>query len=127
VSVDWSIPLGNARYGVNLKGTQYGDVVEPGSPIPAEIAAGLADGRDLDIDGDLLVDLALSGKFRDSKLALTLGVDNLTDQYPNRVPNNRVLPTGAVNLNATNALGFSRYSPYGFNGRFLYARFGYSW
>ena len=63
----------------------------------------------------------------DGKLALTLGADNLLDQYPNRVPNNRVLPTGVVNLNATNALGFSRYSPYGFNGRFLYARFGYSW
>jgi iron complex outermembrane receptor protein len=32
-----------------------------------------------------------------------------------------------VNLNATNALGFSRYSPYGFNGRFVYARLGYNW
>ncbi len=127
LGVDWSIPLGGASYGVNLKGTQYGDVVEPGSPTNAEIAAGLADGRDLDIEGDVLVDLALSGKFLDGKLGLTLGADNLFDQYPNRVPNNRVLPTGVVNLNATNALGFSRYSPYGFNGRFVYARFGYSW
>ena len=81
----------------------------------------------IDIDGDVLVDLALSGKFMDGKLGLTLGADNLFDQYPNRVPNNRVLPTGVVNLNATNALGFSRYSPYGFNGRFVYARFGYNW
>ena len=44
---------------------------------------------------------------------------------PGTLPsNNRVLPTGVVNLNATNALGFSRYSPYGFNGRFLYTRLG---
>ena len=42
----------------------------------------------------------------------------------------RVIPApvgGVANLNATNALGYSRYSPYGFNGRFLYARFNYSW
>ncbi len=32
-----------------------------------------------------------------------------------------------VNLNATNALGYSRYSPYGFGGRFLYARLSYRW
>ena len=77
-----------------------------------------------------MVDLALTGRFMDERLALTLGADNLLDQYPDRVPNNRILPNppgGAVNLNATNALGFSRYSPYGFNGRFLYARFGYNW
>jgi iron complex outermembrane receptor protein len=127
LSVDWSMPLGNASYGVNLKGTQYGDVVEPGTPSNAEIAAGLSNGRDLLNDGDLLVDLALTGKFMDGKLGISVGADNLTDQYPNRVPNNRVLPTGTVNLNATNALGFSRYSPYGFGGRFLYARVGYSW
>jgi len=127
LSVDWSWPIGNATYGVNLKGTQYGDVVEPGTPIATEIAAGLANGRDLVVHGDTLADLALNAKFLDGKLGFTLGADNLFDQYPDRVPNNRVLPTGVVNLNATNALGFSRYSPYGFNGRFVYARLGYNW
>jgi iron complex outermembrane receptor protein len=127
LSVDWSWPIGNATYGVNIKGTQYGDVVEPGTPIAVEINAGLADGRDLVVHGDTLADLALNAKFLDGKLGFTLGADNLFDQYPDRVPNNRVLPTGAVNLNATNALGFSRYSPYGFNGRFVYARLGYHW
>jgi iron complex outermembrane recepter protein len=127
LSVDWSWPIGNATYGVNLKGTQYGDVVEPGTPTTAEISAGFESGRDLVIHGDTLADLALKAKFMDDKLGITIGADNLFDQYPDRVPNNRVLPTGAVNLNATNALGFSRYSPYGFNGRFVYARLGYNW
>jgi iron complex outermembrane recepter protein len=127
LSVDWSWPIGNATYGVNLKGTQYGDVVEPGTPTAPEIAAGFANGRDLVVHGDTLADLALNAKFLDGKLGITLGADNLFDQYPDRVPNNRVLPTGVVNLNATNALGFSRYSPYGFNGRFVYARLGYNW
>ena len=130
LAVDWSIPVGATRLGVNLKGTQYGDVVEPGAPTNAEIAAGLANARDIDIDGDTLLDLALSAKLLDEKLGLTLGADNLLDEYPNTVPNNRVLPNppgGTVNLNATNALGFSRYSPYGFNGRFVYARVTYNW
>jgi iron complex outermembrane receptor protein len=54
----------------------------------------------------------------------------LFDQYPNRTPIARTLPTppgGTLNLNATNALAFSRYSPYGFNGRFVYARLTYNW
>jgi iron complex outermembrane receptor protein len=127
LGIDWTIPLGASNFGVYLKGTQYGEVIEPGQPTGAEIAAGFDDARDINIEGDTLVDLALSAKFMDDKLGIMLGADNLLDQYPDRVPNNRVLPTGVVNLNATNALGYSRYSPYGFNGRFVYARFGYSW
>jgi iron complex outermembrane receptor protein len=130
LSVDWSIPVGASSLGVNLKGTQYGQVVEPGAPTTAEINAGLADARDIEIEGDTLVDLAFTARFLDDKLGFTLGADNLLDQYPDRVPNNRVLPNppgGVVNLNATNALGYSRYSPYGFNGRYVYARFGYNW
>ncbi len=127
LAVDWSIPLGAATFGANLKGTQYGEVVEPGAPTNAEIAAGLENARDIVIEGDLVVDLALSAKFMDNKLGILVGADNLFDQYPDRVPNNRVLPTGTVNLNATNALGFSRYSPYGFSGRFVYARLMFNW
>lgn len=76
------------------------------------------------------MDLALNARFVDGKLGPTLGVDNLFDQYPDRVPDNRVLPNppgGTVNLDGTNALGSSRHSPYGFSGRFVYARFGYQW
>jgi len=130
LGIDWSIPVGSMSFGVHLKGTEYGEVVEPGAPTAAEIAAGLPDSRDLVIQGDALVDLALNAEFADGKFDITLGADNLTDQYPDRVPNNRVLPVppgGVVNLNTTNALGFSRYSPYGFNGRFVYARLGINW
>ena len=115
---------------MNLKGTRYGDVVEPGVPTTAEINAGVPDARDLHIQPDWVVDLALSAQLLDDKLRLALGADNLFDQYPDRVPNARVLPNppgGTVNLNATNALGYSRYSPYGFNGRFVYARLSYHW
>jgi iron complex outermembrane receptor protein len=131
LGVDWVIPLGATNFGVNLKGTRYGDVVEPGAPSTTELNAGMApDARDLLIQADWVVDLTLSAKLMEDKLSLSLGADNLFDQYPDRVPNNRGLPTppgGSVNLNATNALGYSRYSPYGFNGRFVFARMAYNW
>ena len=130
LGANWNLLAAGVEWGVDLKGTRYGEVVEPGVPSAAEINAGIPDARDLHIQPDWLVDVALSAKLFESKLRLVLGADNLTDQYPDRVPNNRVLPNppgGTVNLNATNALGFSRYSPYGFSGRFLYARLSYAW
>jgi len=130
LGIDWGMLAGGVDWGVNLKGTRYGEVVEPGAPAAAEIAAGIPDARDLHVQSDWIVDLELSGQLLDNKLRVALGADNVFDQYPDRVPNNRVLPDppgGTVNLNATNALGFSRYSPYGFSGRFLYAKLSYRW
>ncbi len=47
-----------------------------------------------------------------------LGVSNLFDVYPDR--------TIAAN-NSTGVLGFPYYSPFGFNGRYLYVRAGLNW
>ena len=47
-------------------------------------------------------------------LQVALGADNLIDEYPNPIPNS----TGGA---------FSSYSPFGFDGRFLYARVSYNW
>jgi iron complex outermembrane receptor protein len=130
LGVDWNVPLGAAEFGVNLKGTRYGEVIEPGVPTAAEISAGVADARDLHIQPDWIIDLAFDTRLMDKKLGITLGVDNMFDQYPDRIPNARVIPTppgGVANLNGTNALGFSRYSPYGFSGRFYFARMSFNW
>ena len=130
LGVDWNVPLGAAEFGVNLKGTRYGEVIEPGVPTADEITAGVEDARDLHIQPDWVIDLAFDTKLMDKKLGITLGVDNLFDQYPDRVPNARTIPTppgGVANLNATNALGYSRYSPYGFGGRFYFARMSFNW
>jgi iron complex outermembrane recepter protein len=130
LGIDWNLLAGSVDYGVNLRGTRYGEVVEPGVPTAAEINAGIPDARDLHIQPDWLVDLELSAGLLDNKLQFAVGADNVFDQYPDRLPINRILPNppgGTVNLNATNALAFSRYSPYGFSGRFIYARLSYNW
>ncbi len=130
LGIDWTIPLGAPEFGVNLKGTRYGEVIEPGVPTTAEINAGVEDARDLHIQPDWVIDLALDAKLLDRKLGISIGVDNLFDQYPDRLPIARVIPTppgGVANLNSTNALAYSRYSPYGFSGRFYFARMTFSW
>jgi iron complex outermembrane receptor protein len=129
LGVDWSLPVSYGSWGVSLKATEYGEVTEPGAPTNAEVAAGLSSARDIVLEADWLVDFSISAKFLDDKLGVAIGADNMFDQYPNRTPIARTLPTppgGTVNLNATNALAFSRYAPYGFNGRFVYARLSYN-
>ena len=51
---------------------------------------------------------------------VTLGIDNATNRYPAQV-------TSASNLNVNGTQPYTIWSPYGFNGRFYYAKVGYSW
>ena len=62
LGADWNIPLGGMNFEVNLKGTRYGEAVEPGVPTTAEINAGVEDARDLHIQPDWLVDLAFTAQ-----------------------------------------------------------------
>jgi iron complex outermembrane recepter protein len=122
--VDWSTPYTYGTWGISAKATRYGEVVEPGVAMRGEPA----DLRDITTSATWLLDLSLTASLLDEKLSVSVGADNLTDVYPERTPIARANPNGApVNLNPTNAVAFSRYSPYGFNGRFVYARASYSW
>jgi iron complex outermembrane receptor protein len=51
---------------------------------------------------------------------VTLGIDNLTNRYPAQV-------TSQGNLNVNGTQPYSVWAPNGFNGRFFYAKAGYSW
>ena len=47
-----------------------------------------------------------------------MGADNLLDEYPEQ----------AIFANSTSGLiPYSLYSPFGFNGRYLYGRAAYTW
>jgi iron complex outermembrane receptor protein len=121
---DWKLPVASSSIGVGFKATRYGSVIEPGLPGATE-SENL---RDIYVDSAILLDLELRAGFLDDKLNAAIGADNITDEYPDPTPIARPNPAGGViDLNSTNALAFSRYSPYGFNGRFVYARLAYNW
>jgi len=65
--------------------------------------------------------LDVSGTVRvASNWRVTLGIDNVTNRYPAQV-------TSLSNLNLNGTQPYSVWAPNGFNGRFLYAKAGYSW
>jgi iron complex outermembrane receptor protein len=51
-------------------------------------------------------------------VTLAVGADNLFDAYPRQIP-----PA----LNTTGAAPFTSFSPFGFEGRFVYGRLSVRW
>nr|WP_277998511.1 TonB-dependent receptor [Sphingomonas liriopis] len=104
-SIDWSL----GELGALARVTYYGDVNQPGT-----LASGTAD---VHTGQHAITDFEL--RYAAPKGAqIGLGVSNLFDVYPDR--------QSAAN-NTTGVLGFPYYSPFGFNGRYLYARIGLNW
>ena len=102
-TVDWSLE----RLGALARVTYYGDVNQAGTTQAADVHTG----------DHAITDLEL--RYTASKGAqIGLGVSNLFDVYPDRTS-----PTN----NSTGVLAFPYYSPFGFNGRYLYARVGLNW
>ncbi|MFC6838541.1 TonB-dependent receptor plug domain-containing protein [Xanthomonas theicola] len=93
----------------NLAATRYGDFTVRNSASAA---------RDQTYDASWVVDASASFKPSDNWI-LSLGADNLLDQYPDKTANL---------INSTyGMLPYSNYSPYGFNGAYVYARINYRW
>jgi iron complex outermembrane receptor protein len=109
LSSDWTYPVSLGALSATVKGTRYGKVVAPGTATDGSL--------DLDIDPAWVVDLELRLDVHEH-WSVGLGADNALDKYPTQNP---------VALNSTGAVGFSQFSPFGFNGRFLYVRGGYKW
>jgi iron complex outermembrane receptor protein len=98
-TVDWSL----RDLGATARVTYYGDVTQPGTTPAADVHTGKHAITDLEL------------RYSPKNLPqLALGVQNLFDVYPDREPGNLNGPSGLV--------GFPFYSPFGFNGRYLYGR-----
>ena len=104
-TVDWS----RGPWGATLRGTYYGDVNQPGSSEPFDIHTG----------SKMITDLEGRYTFA-QRFHVALGVANLFDVYPDRTPPPPVQST-------TGVVDFPFYSPWGFNGRQLYAKLGIDW
>jgi len=101
--------------GLTARTNRYGKVT----------AAGADAFGDVVIDPKWITDLELRAEVTDS-VQLAIGSNNLFDIYPNKIPTG--LGTDPANgaaraYPATNYVAtYSSFSPYGFNGRFVYAR-----
>ncbi|MFC3070206.1 TonB-dependent receptor plug domain-containing protein [Phenylobacterium soli] len=103
VSVDWS----RAAFAATAKATYYGDVLVPNNSPSLDYHTGSH--TIVDLEGRYTLPMGP---------VLALGVNNVFDEYPNKTP---------TIVNTTGAVGFPSFSPFGFNGRFLYGRVTINW
>lgn len=97
-SVDWTMDA----FGATVRATRYGKVLSPGTTAA----------NDLELNSAVLIDLEARWNVLEN-VRLTLGADNVFDEYPTKTP---------PNLNTTSNTPFSNYSPFGRSGRYVYGR-----
>lgn len=101
--VDWTL----GRFGATARATYYASVTQPGSTAANDFFTG----------DKTIVDL--SGRYQlTDRVGLAIGVDNVFDEYPDATPEA---------LNSNGVVAFPFYSPFGFNGRYGYARLSLKW
>ncbi len=103
-----SVDYAYGPVGVTFRATKYGSVLAPNNASQA---------LDYKTGAHTIVDL--EGRFQlPWRSTFAVGVNNVTDEYPD--------PTPTV-INTNGPIGFSSYSPFGFNGRFFYVRLSKGW
>lgn len=115
LSADWSLD----RFSATLRTTRFGDVMSPGLP---------ADGSDdVELSAKWLVDLEARFAPTDA-WQIAIGANNVLDEYPDANPTGlRAAPfTGSYSAN-NYFTPYSSFSPFGFNGRFVYGRVNFNW
>ncbi|MFS0772974.1 TonB-dependent receptor plug domain-containing protein [Sphingomonas sp. 1P08PE] len=113
-----------AGIGIAARTTRYGSVISPETtaPLGANASSLTALGPDDQVlRPKWITDLSLSYELRG--VQLTVGADNVFDIYPDRRPFGlRPAGVGGSYPATYQFLPYSNFSPFGFNGRFLYAR-----
>ncbi|KRG43415.1 ligand-gated channel [Stenotrophomonas pictorum JCM 9942] len=97
------------RWELGLSATRYGSFTVRNSATAA---------RDQTYDAKWVLDASASFK-PSEQWKLTLGADNLLDTYPER--------TADLQNSTWGMLPYSNYSPFGFNGAYVYGRISYTW
>lgn len=114
------------NFGVTARTTRYGKVVSPGAvdPIsdPTSLTARGPD--DILLGAKWITDIEL--RYKPAKaIELAIGANNAFDVYPDRSPFGlRPASVGGVYPANQQYIPYSIFSPFGFNGRFLYGRIG---
>ena len=110
-------------FGLTARSTRYGKVTSPGSASPTAGDPLTAYGPDdIFLGAKWITDLELRVKPME-RLSIAIGADNLFDVYPDRSPfGPRPAAIGGSYPANQQYIPFSIFSPFGFNGRYLYAR-----
>lgn len=103
LGLDWDLD----GFGATIRGNRYGEVISPGA----------VEATDFTLTPKWVLDLELRAGLPYG-FDVAIGANNLLDEYPDVVP-----AGGAFGSNGY-FLPYSSFSPFGFNGRFLYARVG---
>jgi iron complex outermembrane receptor protein len=113
------------KLGITARTTRYGKVISPGAaaPLAPDALSLTAYGPDdIFLKAKWITDLELRFKPVE-KLELAIGANNLFDVYPTRSPfGARPAAIGGVYPANQEYIPYSIFSPFGFNGRFLYGR-----
>jgi iron complex outermembrane recepter protein len=105
-TMDWD----RGMFGATLKASYYGKLLQPNSnPL-----------GDVKLEPKTLFDAEVRVKPYEG-VTLALGVENIFDTYPTGIP----AAQNGVNLNPNGVAAWPEYSPFGFQGRYLYARISY--
>lgn len=98
-----------------LRATRYGEVLDPGTTaVTDEI-----------LSSKIITDIHVRYQLTHN-LGLALGVNNLFDVYPDESPTG-ARPDGGSFSTFNQIFPYSGFSPFGFNGRYLYARASVNW
>lgn len=102
-TIDWT----SGAAGLTLRGSYYGDVVEPGTTAATDLHTG----------NKFITDIEGRYTFA-NRFHVGIGVDNVFDVYPKASP---------AGFSSTGVIDFPFFSPFGFNGRRIYAKLGVDW
>jgi len=112
------------RFGITARTTRYGKVVSPGNTNPISDPNSLTafGPDDIFLGAKWITDLEI--RFKAGDLAeFAIGANNLFDIYPDRSPfGPHPASIGGVYPANQEYIPYSIFSPFGFNGRFLYGR-----
>lgn len=114
-------------FGITARTTRYGKVVSPGAvaPIAEPLSLTAFGPDDIFLKAKWITDLEFRYKAVKG-LELAIGANNLFDVYPTRSPfGARPASIGGVYPANQEYIPYSIFSPFGFNGRFLYGRIGF--
>ena len=104
LNANWNL----AHWDFNAGATRYGKVTSRNATLPE---------RDQTFDPKWTLDLSANFK-PNQHWTVTLGADNALDEYPEQ---------NTYDNSTFGLMPYSLYSPFGFNGRYVYGRIAYKW